>query len=171
MNELGAGVVADASAMQAERGIAQRGRGNTWNANVDRAPFHVQAVWRDAVGRATEKFICPGRAVTTNDIDFGIRMAESECQVVKNVEHLRVEMVEIAGPMIPQEQFEAINDVGKIRIAFAIDDIDTLVGVRIVKAQPKLLLRRPRGCGDAGWGDQEPNESDERSECTQNERC
>jgi hypothetical protein len=72
MHKIGSGVIADSTAMQGQGRVAQRGRWNAGNANVDGHGLHVQAVQRYTMTMSAQVFVTPRRPVTANYVNFGI---------------------------------------------------------------------------------------------------
>src|SRR5580704_1193633 len=83
VNEVGLGVVADASALHGESGITYLRGGHAGNADVDGLSFHVLAVLGDSVAVLTEVVIAPWRAVAADNVNHAVRMAEPGHQVVE----------------------------------------------------------------------------------------
>ena len=86
--------------MQAESRIAELGSAHARYTNIDRHGLHVQAVLRHAVSVSAEIFIAPGCAVAAHDIDLGIRTPKRHGQIMQKIEHARIVVANIAGPVI-----------------------------------------------------------------------
>lgn len=70
MDKVGAGVVAHASAMQCQCGIANFGGAHTRDADIYSHRLHMQAVARDAVSVRPEILVAPRCPISTHDIDL-----------------------------------------------------------------------------------------------------
>jgi len=150
-------IVADTAAVQIERGVAQTSGGNARHANVDGLAQHVLAVLGDADSGAAKKFVAPRRAVAADNVDFSAGMADGGGQITEQIEKARIEINDITGAMIPQEMIEAIDRVGKIGIALAIDDIDALIRVQMKEQQAMFGQGQVRSGGEPSRKNQKNN--------------
>jgi len=73
MNEIGLGVVANASPMKRERGIAEYGSFQARQTDVDGFGFHVQAMLCHSRRVSAEKLVAPRRAIFADDLQLGAR--------------------------------------------------------------------------------------------------
>ena len=144
VNEVGSAIVAHSSAMQAQRGIPKGGRRNPWQANVDRFCLHVKTVAGHARVRAsrTQELVAPGRAVSADHINFTARIVERSGQVVEHVEQARIEMVYLSRAMVAEIMVEFIERMRQIGIAAAVNDIETLAGMGVIKVKAVFACRR-----------------------------
>ena len=139
MDEAGTRVVADSSAMQGDRGVTQCQRINTGNANVDGVSLHMQAVAGYAGRAGAKEFIAPRGAVAADDVNFGVGAAEGSGKIRKNVEDMRIVVLDVTSAVIAQEMVELIFGLREEIISAAIDNIDALAGVRVVEAKMVFL--------------------------------
>ena len=86
--------------MQCQCQVAKFGSVHTRDAYIDRHRLHVQTVPRHPVGVGPKVLIAPRCSVTTHDFDFGVSPSAGKSQIMKQVEHARIVLVNIAGPVI-----------------------------------------------------------------------
>jgi len=141
VDEAGAGVVADSSALEGDGGVAQGQRVDTGNANVDGVRLHVEAVSRYAGGASAEKFVAPRGAIAADDVDFGIGSADGSGEIGENVEDVRIVVLDFAGAVIAEKMVELSFGLGQEDVTTAINDINALAGVRVVEAKMMFLGR------------------------------
>lgn len=158
MDKLRLRVVADTAAMQGERRVAQTSGGNTRHANVDGFAEHVLAMLGDAHTCAAKKFVAPRRAIAANNVDFSAGMANSRRQIAEQIKQARIKINDVTGAVIAEEMIEAIDRVGKIGIALAIDDIDALIRVQMKEQQAMFRQWKTSSGGHTHREDQEANQ-------------
>ena len=146
MDEAGARVVANSSAMQGQGGVAQGQRVDTGNANIDGVRLHVQAVSSYTRGAGAEEFIAPRGAIAADDVDLGVGAAEGSGKIRKNVVDMRIVVLDLTSAVVAQEMVELIFGLREEVISAAIDNIDALAGVCVLEAKMVFLARR-RGSG------------------------
>ena len=66
-------------------------------------------------------------------------------QVIQQVKQPRIEVLNIPGAVIAQEMVQLVERVGQIRVAAAINDLQPLVGVGVIKAQAVFAGRLEGG--------------------------
>lgn len=145
--EVRAAIVSHSSAMQAQGCVAQFRRWNPGQANVDGFSLHVQAMTRHAgVGAARpQEFIAPKGAVTTNHVDLTIGVSERRSQIVKEIEEARIEMTYISGAVVAQKIVELVERFGDVLVTAAINNVEPLTRVSVIKAQVIFAPRRGTG--------------------------
>lgn len=151
MDEVRSLIVTHAAAAQCESRVPKPGSGKIGQANVDGFGQHVEAVLSDPrVGvTGTQEFVGLWSAVSADYIDLVVGLADRCEQVVKQVEDVRVVVVNLAATPVAEEVVKPIESAGEISIAAAIDDVDALIGVGVEEAQPVLGF----GLGTGGNGD------------------
>jgi len=125
--------------MQGQGGVAQGQRVDTGNANVDGVRLDVQAVSSYTRRAGTEELIAPRGAIATDDVDLGVGAAEGSGKIRKNVEDMRIVVLDVTSAVIAQEMVELIFGLREEIISAAIDNIDALAGVRVVEAKMVFL--------------------------------
>jgi hypothetical protein len=106
----------------------------------------VQAISSYTRGAGAEEFIAPRGAIATDDVDLGVGAAEGSGQIRKNVEDMRIVVLDLTSAVVAQEMVELIFGLREEVISAAIDNIDALAGVCVVEAKMVFLARR-RGSG------------------------
>jgi hypothetical protein len=139
MNEGGARVIADPATAEGQRRISKSERIDSGNTNVDGVSLHVLAVFRHSGGARTKEFIAPGSAVAANNIDFRVGMTDGSGQIGKNIEDVWIKVFDVARAVVAQKVIQLRFSVGKIAIAYSIDDINALASVGMIQAQ--MMLR------------------------------
>ena len=86
----------------------------------------METVASDTVSMSAEEFVAPRRAIATEDVDLKVRIPECGSQVVEQVEHSRVVLVNCAGPVVAQITVEANVGILIVSFAIAVDDIEVL---------------------------------------------
>ena len=122
--------------MQCERDVPKFGSAHARHAYIDCQGLHVQTVDSYTMPVAAKVFITPGGPVTTHHVDLSIGASDAKCQIMKQVEHARIVLVNITRPMIAQVMADPCQGVGIILIAMTIDDVQALPGVSVKEAQP-----------------------------------
>ena len=137
VDEIGSAVVADAAATQCQSGIAQLGSGHARKADIDRFRLHVQTVLGDSGVRTArpQKLIRAWRSISADDIDLGRGTTEGSGQIVQQVKHARIVVVDVAGAIVAQVLVEAVERLRQIRVAPAVHDVEPLVGMGVVEQQ------------------------------------
>src|SRR5437879_1211283 len=80
--------------------------------------------------------IAPGSAIAAHNIDLSFRLSDSVGEITQQIKQPRIDMVDGPGAMVAQEMFELLNGLGHILVAHAIDNVNPLIGMRVIKAQP-----------------------------------
>jgi hypothetical protein len=132
MHELFPRVIAYATPMKPQCGITERRRCNSRQADVNGHGLHVQAVLGHGRRAAPQKFIAPGRSIAADNIDFFVWPAGGENQVVEQVKHSRIIGMDFARPVVAQKVFQFLQCHGIVGVSMAIDNIQTLVRVRVI---------------------------------------
>ena len=145
MNELRLGIETDSPAVERNSSVAQDGRRNPRYSDIDRLPFHVQAMRGDARSSGPQEFVAPGCAITADDINFRSCPANQVGQIVEKVKQPFVQLTHVAGTMIAKKLVQAIHCLRHILISSSIHNVDPLVGMGMVKPQAIFWQRRFRG--------------------------
>lgn len=135
MHKIGLGVVTDSSAMQLQGCISQARGFDTRNADIDCHRLHMQTVQGHTMTMSAEKFVAPRRAIAANDINFSIGPSNGSGQVVKEVEHSRIVVVNVTGAMIAKIFIESGQSFRNIKVTLPIDNVESFAGVRVEKVQ------------------------------------
>ena len=149
VDEVGLGVVTDASTLHGESGIADFRCRYAGNADVDGFGFHVLAVEGDSVAVLAQVVVAPGRAVAADDIDDAVGVSEASHEVVEEIEFADVVVLDVSSAVVAEEVVELGNGSGEVVVADAVDDVDALAGVQVVEVQA-VGLRGRRGVGRCG---------------------
>ncbi len=144
-------IVADATAMQTQGGIADFGGGHSRDANVDSLPFDVLAVHGHAGGGAAKEFVAPRSAVAADDINLSAGTAEGRGKVVQQIEKPRVQLGYVTGSVVAQKMIQPVDRVREIGIAPLVHDVDALIGVQMEERQAPLLDGHAIGFGNPRW--------------------
>jgi hypothetical protein len=93
---------------------------------------------------STEELVAPWRTVSTDNIDLAAGIVQGRSQVVEQIEQTRIEMVYLSRAMVAEIVVKFGQRLRDITITTPIDDIESLVGVGVIKAQPVF----GRGCAE-----------------------
>jgi hypothetical protein len=137
VDEIGSAVVADPAAMQCQGSIAQLGSGHSRKPDINRFRLHVQTVLGDSGVRAArpQKLIRTWSSISADDVDLGRGTTEGSGQIVQQVKHAWIVVVDVAGAIVAQVLVEAVERRRQIRVAPAVHDVEPLVGVGVVEQQ------------------------------------
>jgi hypothetical protein len=100
VDKVRAGIVADPAAAQGQGSIAEARSPDPRQTYVDGHGLHMETVQGYAAAVCAQELIAPGRAVAANHVDFGVRMAGCDGQVVQQIEETGVVVVDIAGAVV-----------------------------------------------------------------------
>jgi len=132
MHELFPRVIAYATPMKPQCGITERGRCNSRQADVNGHGLHVQAVPGHGRRAAPKKLIAPGRSIAADNVDFSVWPAGGANQIVEQIKHSRIIGMDFARPVVAQKVFQLLQCHGIIAVSMAINNIQTLVRVRVI---------------------------------------
>ena len=168
MDETGARIIADASFAQRKRGVTQGDGADAGDADVNRVRLHVQAVLGYTWRTRAEKFIAPGGAIATDDIDLCTGAAYRFSEFGENVEKARIVVLYLARAMITQKMVELRLSFRKKFVAVTIDDVDVFASVRVIEA--KVMIKRGASVRrDTGaFAKRSHQEAAQRRECRNN---
>ena len=138
MNEVGGCIVPNASAPKPQCDIAQAGGLYPGKTNINRFRFHVQAMLCDAGGMRPQKLIAPRRPVTTDDVDFSVRVTAGSRQEGQKVKYARIIVVNFARAMVAQKRIQFRKRLGDVLGATPVDHIYMLTGVGV--KEPKVAF-------------------------------
>ena len=132
--------------MKGESRLAQLERVDAGHAEVDRFCVSVKAILGDTGGVSAKEFVCSGGAVAANDVDLAAGMADRRGEIGEDIVQTRIEMANVARPMIAQEIIEFGKGVRKVLVALAVNDINPVASMSVVEQQEVILaLVRRRG--------------------------
>ena len=101
-----------------------------------------------------EEFVAPRRAIPADDVDLKIRIAKFRRQVVQEVEHAGIVLMNFAGAVVAQILAEASQGFLIIALVIAVDDIQALSGMSVEKMKVvgtrRTGLQSRLGCGGRG---------------------
>ena len=127
--------------MQREGSISHSCGRNPGYPNVDGHALHMETVASDTVSMSAEEFVAPRRAIATEDVDLKIRIPECGSQVVEQVEHSRVVLVNCTGPVVAQIAVEANVGILIVSFAIAVDDVEALSRMCVEQPQAVDVVR------------------------------
>jgi hypothetical protein len=76
MDKTRAGIVSYTAAMQRKSSIAQAFSPYGWHTKINRLRLDVKAILGYPFGMGSKKLVAPGCAVTTHNVNFGVRTAD-----------------------------------------------------------------------------------------------
>jgi hypothetical protein len=97
----------------------------------------METVASDTVSMSAEEFIAPRRAIATEDVDLKVRIPECGSQIVEQVEHSRIVIVNCASAVVAQITVEARVGIPIVSFAIAVDDVEVLS--RMCVEQPQMV--------------------------------
>jgi len=169
MDETGARIIADASFAQRKRGVTQGDGADAGDADVNRVRLHVQAVLGYTWRTRAEKFIAPGGAIATDDIDLCTGAAYRFSEFGENVEKARIVVLYLARAMITQKMVELRLSFRKKFVAVTIDDVDVFASVRVIEAKVVFERSRSFGSGTGAVAGRSCKQATQRCECRNKE--
>lgn len=134
-------VVADAAAMERERGFAQSVRVYAGHANVNGLCLHVQTMLSDTLSVCAKKIIGARCAVSANNVDLAARMAHSSGQLLEEIKKFRAKVADVTGAIVAQEVIQFLQSAGDVMVSLAVHNVNVFVGVCLVKPQAVLRQR------------------------------
>ncbi len=153
MDEVGATIIADTAAPERDRRVSDVTCRKVGEAHIDGLPGKVQAVFCDAAGGLPEHLIRARRAITAEDLEAGVGIAEVGLDVVKQVEQLRIHRDLVPGPKVSEEVIDLLQGAALVAVSEPIGHRETLVGMQVVEFQDTRtigrFLRKSRS-GDSG---------------------
>ena len=102
--------------------------------------------------------VAPRSAIAAHNVDFAIGVSQLNQQIVKKIKLLHVIVLYIAGAVVAKKMVQLCDAIGKILIAYAVNDIDMFAGMKVVEAQP--VGRQIRAQGDRRLEDTQQTEAD-----------
>lgn len=124
MNEIRIGVISDAPAMQGQRGVSKPGCGHTRDANIDGLGLHVQAVPGYGVPMTTQVLVAFGRPIAAYHVDFSARTSQSCGEIVEQVEHPRIVLVDRTRPAVAQKLIDPQQHVRIVNVSMTVHDFE-----------------------------------------------
>ena len=132
VNEVRVRIVAHTAASQTESSLAQFEGVDAGHPQIDGFRLNVKAVLCDSSGARTERFVRRRRAVAADDLDLAARAADRRGEIREDIVQTRIEMANVACPMIAKEMIELGERTWKVLLTMAVNNIDPLRGVRVV---------------------------------------
>jgi len=133
VDEVRVRIVAHTAASQSESSLAQFERVDAGHPQIDSFRLNVKTVLCDSRGMSTERFVTRRGAVAADDVDLAAWTADRRGEVREDIVQARINMTNIAGPMIAQEKIELGERLRNVCLAAAINNVNTLSGVRVVE--------------------------------------
>jgi hypothetical protein len=93
----------------------------------------METVTSDAVSMTTEELVAPGGAVTADNINLKIGIPERGSQVVEEIEHPGIVLMNLAGAVVVQITVQALQRFLIVTSTIAIDDVQAFSGMRVKK--------------------------------------
>lgn len=156
VHKLAAGVVPHPSGVEAQSSVAQSQSAYARNTDIDGLGQHMLRVLCDAgeagsntAATRAKVLIRPRGAVTTDDVDGGVRTLETREQGMQGIELPGIIRMNVLGTVVAKEVIEFIDRFGKIPIADTVDDVEILSGVEVMEMK---LVTRSLGRGLGGGG-------------------
>jgi len=125
-------IVTHAAASQSQSSLAQFERVDAGHPQIDGFRLNVKAILCDSRGVSTERFVRRRSAVAADDVDLATGMSDRGREIVKDIVQTRIEMANVACPMIAEEIIELGERTWKVPLTMAVNNIDPLSGVRVV---------------------------------------
>src|SRR6266481_5781307 len=150
MDEVRVRIVAHAAPTQGESRFAQLERVDAGHTQVDRFRLNVKAVFGGSGGVSAKRFVRRRSAVAAYDVDLAAGMSDRRCEIREDIVQARIEMANVARPMIAEEIIELGERARNVLVTTAVNKFNPLTGVRVVKQQEMILallgerLRRGR---------------------------
>ena len=132
MHELLPRVIANTTPMKVQRGIAQSRCRNSRQADVNGHGLHVQAVLGYGRRAAPQKFVAPRSSIATDNVNFLVWPTRGSNQIVKQIEDPGIVGMDFTRSVITQEVFQLLERHRIIGVSMAIDNIKTLVRMRVI---------------------------------------
>ncbi len=167
MYKLGAGIVTHPTAAKFQRGVTERQRVNSRDANIDGMRLHVLAVFCDSGRPCAEEFIARGSSISANNFYFRVRMPDGSSHIGKNVENLWIVVLDVARSMVAEEMIQLVFCSREIRLPDSIYDVDSLTGVSVVQAKMMRGGRTSFGgkARSAGHQGRKDEQTENRKKC------
>ncbi len=161
VDELAAGVIADAAGFEAEGSVAEAAGADAGDADVDGFGLDVLGVLCDAGvwAAGAEKLVTLRSAIAADDVDDALRLAETGHEVVEEVELRGIVGLFVLGAAVAEEVVEPFDGAGEIGVADAVDDVEGFAAVEVVEAELVFFA----GVGDVGVVDGEDAGMEERA--------
>ena len=89
--------------------------------------------------------VAPRGAISADNVDFAIRMAQLDQQIVQKIELLHVILLHVTGAVVAKKMVQLRNTIRQVLIAYAVDHIDMFAGMQVIETQPvgEARLERP----------------------------
>jgi hypothetical protein len=131
MNEIGAGIVADAAASQKEGRFLEAGKLHTRDADIEGAPLQMETFVGNPAPLALQQSIVAGRAISRDDVNI-VAAAELLIEKGEIVKGTGVDRMNFVGVVAPQ-QVVKITEGGRIvsTVGGTVGNFETLAGVSV----------------------------------------
>ncbi len=155
MHEPVLGIVAHASIVQSQRGVAQGKRRDAGNANVDGVSQNVHTMLGNAAGGVVQKRVRPRRAVSADDVDRSSRVADGLVEMIEQIEKTRVHIVILMNAPVPKKTIQSRFGGRQVMVALTVDDVEAPARVQVVEGETETFGRRRLRYG---WENREERE-------------
>ena len=133
MDEVRIRIVAYTAPSQSESSLAQFARVDARHPQIDGFNLNMKAVPCDSRGVSAERFVRRRGALAADDVDLAAWAADRRGEIREDIVHERIKTANITGPMIAQEKIELGERLRNVCLAAAINNVNTLSGVRVVE--------------------------------------
>lgn len=140
MHKIGSGIIPHSAAVQTQGSIPQKRGLDSGDANINGHGVHMKAMKGDAVPMSAQEFVTPRGAVAADDVDLRVASTQAGAQVVQQIEHARIVMVNRSGAVIPQVKIKRCERFGNVMVALAIQEVEMLACVSV--KEPQMIERR-----------------------------
>lgn len=155
VDEVGSTIIADTATPERDGRVSDGSGRKVGEANIDGLAGQVQAIFCDAAGGLPEHLVRARRAVSAEDVEAGVDIAEVDLDVVKEIEQLRIDRDLIAGAEITEEVIDLMQRAALVAIPDAVGDRNALVGMEMAECENAWTFSRffcKSRCGDSRQG-------------------
>ena len=96
-------------------------------------PLNVKAVSGDSRGTSAKRLVRRTSAIAANDIDLRAGMPNQSGEIGEDIVKVGIEMVYLTCPVVAQEIVELGERTRNVLFTVAINNLNPLAGVRVVK--------------------------------------
>src|SRR5215475_13417643 len=86
-----------------------------------------------------ERFVSRRGAVAADDVDLATWTADRRGEIREDIVQARINMTNIAGPMIAQEKIELGERFRNVCVASPVNDVNALTGMGVVKQKEMIV--------------------------------
>lgn len=152
MYEMVIRIIAHTAEVQPQRGIAQGEGRDARNADVYRFSLNVHAAIGNAAGGAMEKGVGLRRAISADDVDFSVGVADGLVELIEKIEEAGVHVVILMNAPVAEKAIELSFCRWQVVIALTINNIEAAARVQVIKHE---TVGFGRGRLSYGWDDRE----------------